>query len=136
MRQQALSSTLKTQINQHRANDMTIQQIAIMYGLSTSTVGRYCTVRTYQERGDKLKLRDQDLTDIEAKQNTIIVQSDINRYAYSINKISNTLTLIDRKTGKQVDIKAREIYKYGEIADELIEVAELYMGQTGLHKVS
>jgi len=80
-----------------------------------------------------MKINLSDLQRIEEEHNVITIQSDYPEIAYAVDKPNGVIWLINRQTGAQLEVSAENVYAF---ADELMSVAEVHMGQTGLHKVS
>jgi len=78
-----------------------------------------------------MKISHNDLLRAEERRHIITIQSDFPEIAYAIEK--DSLWIINRQTGAQLEVSRENVYKF---ADEIMSVAEVYMGQTGLHKVS
>ena len=72
-----------------------------------------------------------DLMRIEEQRHVLTVQSDFPEIAYAIDRPNNVIWVINRQTGAQMEISQENVYAF---ADELMSVAELHLGQTGLKK--
>jgi hypothetical protein len=77
-----------------------------------------------------MKITDNDLLTIETKLNILTVQSKFWGIVYAVDKPNNTMWLINRQTGAQVEIDGKNVCK---LAEEMNSVAELYLGD-GLRK--
>jgi hypothetical protein len=80
-----------------------------------------------------MKISHNDLMTIEEQRHIITVQSDYPEIAYAIDRHNNTLWIINRQTGAQLEVSGENVYKF---ADEMLSVAELHLGVKGLHKAS
>ena len=78
-----------------------------------------------------MKISHNDLLRAEEHRHIITIQSSFPEIAYAIEK--DSLWIINRQTGAQLEVSAENVCKF---AEEIMSVAEGYMGQTGLHKVS
>jgi hypothetical protein len=71
-----------------------------------------------------LKITDYMLTKIETEKGVLMVQSTFPEIVYGIDKTNRVIWEINRKTGEQRNISAKNVYAY---AYELMDVADMFL---------
>jgi hypothetical protein len=69
------------------------------------------------------------LTEIEQSKKVLIVESEFEGIVYAVDRRNDTLWIIDRKAGTQLQIAGDNAYKF---ADEMLSVADIYLKQRNL----
>jgi frataxin-like iron-binding protein CyaY len=78
-----------------------------------------------------MKITDNALLTAETQLNVISVQSNFPEIVYVIDKANKEMWVVNRQTGAQLEIKKENVCKF---VNELMSVAEVYLGQEGLRK--
>jgi frataxin-like iron-binding protein CyaY len=78
-----------------------------------------------------VKISHNALLTAETQLNVISIQSNFPEIVYVIDKANKEMWVVNRQTGAQLEIRKENVYKF---ADELMSVAEVYLGQEGLRK--